>query len=277
MLATAAVHPLVIADSGSPVSGSSSELTVYDDGWALLAQTPGMFMAEADYEHTERTYRVPMTQVDALRDLLAGREFVKADSHYHEEGVLDGGATTFVGGDPLRRIVVVNRPPLPSTLQRLSDTLWDLTRTTRDEGRDPFEDTGLPTRARIVLRYDYGSPGGDDGADRVTVFDDGLVEYRHTAAAKVPRRGDYPTPTAITRRLGRARLASIRARATDPAVARVDFLGRERSDKPAASHHFTVRGKVALRFGVRELEPALQGIVDAIWPVRLALRDAHRA
>lgn len=270
------VQPVLIADFGAPVSGSSSCWTLYDDGWATLSASDGVFFGEDDYEAIDRTLHLPAAEVDTVRDLLEDPAFAKADSHYHELHVMDGGATTYVGGAPLRRIVIGNRPELPGPLARLCKEVELLSEITQRRGTDPFVDPSLPARAKIRLRYDWWGGASHSGADRVTVYDDGLLEYRVTAAARVADRGDFPSPTAIMRRCDPAILVPLRRIVSGSALAVLPFLGRG-ADSERDSHHFATAGLHRLRYHPAELEPPLAAVVDVLEPLRAELRADYEA
>lgn len=256
------VGVLLIAESSSPVSGSGRTLTIYGDGWATLATSGGAFVGEDEYEASDRTLQIRGSQLDRVRALVADPGFLGAESDYHEENVLDGGGTIFAAGAPARRIVVVNRPGnLPDALRDLQVEATAIADRIEAQGGDPFDDPELPARARIVLRYDWWA-AGFGGADRLTVFDDGLLEYRRTSSAVMPDPdADFPTPVAITRRVDPGELARLRGLVSSRTVRVLPLLG-QREDRDADSHHVRVRGKTLLRYSPRELEPPLQSIVD---------------
>lgn len=274
LLRSSPVGLLLIADSGSPVVGSSTELSVYDDGWATLLETPGVFFGEQDYRHTDRTWTLPATTIDRLRSLLETDQFLEARPHYRQPGVLDGGATTYVGGSPLRHVIVVNTPDdIPGSLTQLEEIVRETIGTVRERGADPFEDPSLGPRATIVLQYEFSPDDLDEDSDRITVFDDGLVEYRLTRAGEFPEDGDHPTPTAITRQLAPRALQGIRGKVRHPDISGLAFVQHGTSGD---RHQFFVSGKRAFRTGGATLEPALRAIVEELAPVRRALRAAYR-
>lgn len=264
LLLPSEVDVLLIAESSSPVSGSGHTLTIFGDGWSTLHTSGGMFMSEADYEAHDYTLRLDREALDRVRALLADDGFGSAESDYHERGVHDGGATIFAGGSPARRITVVNRPEnLPRALDELKREAIAISKRLEKEGREPYADRDLPARARILLQYDWW--GREGGADRLTVFDDGLLEYRRTSSATMPNPdADYPTPVAITRRVEPGALARLRGLVSSRTVLTLPLLGEGDRSGDADSHHFRVRGKTALRFSPAELEPPLQDIVDEV-------------
>lgn len=266
ILSPSDVGVLLIADGSSPVSGAHHRLTVYDDGWAVVAESGGLFFGEDDYVAKDRTLRIEGDALARVRTLVGDPGFLGAESDYHQQDVFDGGVTIYAAGTPARRIIVSNRPTdMPGALTQLEVQARAISEAIDAKGTDPFDDPELPARARILLRYDWwGAATGR--ADRLTVYDDGLLEYRRTASSLAPERdGDYPTPVAITWRVDPAALAGLRGLVSSRTVRVLPFMDRD-DDRIADSHHFRVRGKTLLRDSHR-LEPPLTSIVAEIDPL----------
>lgn len=266
LLSPSEVDIVLIAD------GSSRTLTIYDDGWATLHRSAGPFINEDDYDASDHVLQLDRAHVDRVRARVGDPGFLGAESDYVQPYVHDGGATIFAAGAPPRRITVVNRPSnLPGALADLQREAEAISRQVQAQGPDPFDDPTLPARARILLRYDWWG-AGFGGADRLTVFDDGLLEYRRTSSALAPDPDeDSPTPAAILRRVDPGELGVLRGLVSSRTVTVLPLLAHGRA-ADADSHHFRVRGTTIFRHAPRELEPPLRRIVDEVMRVLEPLR-----
>ncbi|MCA9657585.1 MAG: hypothetical protein KC486_04525, partial [Myxococcales bacterium] len=201
--------PVLIADFSAPVSGAGATASVYDDGVAIVSWSEGIGKGPPIL----RRFELRPDEVDHLRRLTADPKFLEAKAAYHQEGVLDGSATTFVAGG--RRIVVVNRPlALPAPLEALSTWTHDLFRQVDGgEGSDAFagDDPIVVVHKRRFRDASFG--------DALTVFADGRLDYRITYG-DVPSDPDvdYPFPQATLRSVAPAELRALREAVGAPAL-----------------------------------------------------------
>jgi hypothetical protein len=125
---------LLVAEFSAPVSGGGATISVYDDGRAFMRGGDGFGSPSRSWAG-----RVTAGELATLQRALASAAYGKSDSHYHEDGVMDGGAVVLADPISERKIVVVNDPPLPTELGEVHRFARELYRKLRDTGKDPFD------------------------------------------------------------------------------------------------------------------------------------------
>lgn len=208
----AALRLLVIAEWSGMFHSTS--LAVYDDGLLdfRFPEEDGEGPFGPTYRRAYRVATAPPDFLEALRSGLASKAFRRAKPHYHEDGVMDGGALTMAGIDSERRIIIVNDPQgLPPTLDRLREALRTTAKIVEEMGHDPFESPHAPPRGRMLLVHDHSREQEDDALS-LTVFEHGDIELRTTydGSRAAHRKRDYPTPRSTVRRLDEMRLLLLR-------------------------------------------------------------------
>ncbi len=164
---------LLVAQYSAPVSGGGAMLMVYDDGRAFMRGGDGMGEPSRSW-----VSRVTPGELATLQRALASAAYRKAEPHYHEDGVMDGGSVLLADPISTRKIVVVNDPHLPAELDEVHRFANALHRTLRESGQDPF-DPRTPTELRMLAFHRQWWTDDYESFDFV-VYADGKLELCKT-------------------------------------------------------------------------------------------------
>lgn len=248
---------LLLLSSHSGMYGGGT-ITVYDDGLATLV--------ERDFSDGERRAKVLLARLpdadrEPLRDLVEGPGFRGAESRYQQPSVHDAGLNMLVSGP--RRIAVHGEPPdLPPALRDLRarvDAIRDLLIA---RGDDAF--TASAPRILTIYRRWFRARRF---SDELTVFANGVLDYRVTTRDVDSGDGDDPDPTVHLEQLPRDTLAALSDALTRPEFITAPSRSHVHADgkKSGTTHFLDHRGPL------KTVVPAGHAVPPGIRPVLAAL------
>jgi hypothetical protein len=189
------------------IDGGGPDVTWYADGLVLRS------LAGATTWASERFLRMPelhLLRLDdgelaQLRGLVGSAEFGGAGSTYLQPKVKDGTHLFLTAG--VRRIHIGNRPPdLPDVLTRLQTAYHEIFRRFTAEGVDAF----AARQPRLVAVHER-QLRARRFADRLTVFANGVLDYRVTWSDAPPGDGESQAPVMRVEQAPVAALADLQA------------------------------------------------------------------